>query len=223
MRTPGIVFGCLFLAGLAVIAWQEYYPPSEMYEALGMTGPSAHSGRVCGHPWRWQTRFGRIPMREIQCRGPEFYEPGRMFREDVEMDGLTRRLTNATHTWSVPDSVEWGKELDSIPRSLTRSGAEPFYCPGESGWQSPTIVEARWWTMSNFYLRLVAYDFGRDERMTSQPGNPRWVIQMDGYPTLPDWCSGRYNPPRKDCRNGEGITIPLPGGWMICWRNPLLD
>jgi len=191
MQRRSIVFGFVFVLGLAVIAWQEYYPSSGMFEAMGMTGPTARSGRQCGHWWRHSIFGYRIPLRAMVCKGPHTYSPGERHEEEVSMDGLTRRVTSAQRFWSVDDSVGWVRQGDSIGRVFAQRGAHRVACPRQTPYPLSHIVGTEYWKFQSFYLRLTAYDWARSPLWTAGSSPfPRWDLQLDGYPGLPEWCTG---------------------------------
>jgi hypothetical protein len=178
-----IVFGSLFLAGLVVIAWTEYYPSSGMFAALGMPGPRANSGRVCGQLARQEYIRGVrtfIPTRSLKCnRVIRWSSP--LQREEVDLDVVNRKLLHAERLWADLDSTEWQKERDSIASGLVRLGGHEIVC-AKNPYVQTHIRNTRFWKFSTFSVRLVAYKFEQE-----LPGGP-WLLQLDGYPTLPDEC-----------------------------------
>jgi hypothetical protein len=219
-----IVFGSLFVAGFVMIAWTEYYPSSGMFDALGMPGPTARNGRVCGYiyseryHWQQQQYIRRLrrllPSRAVNCsrvlRGASPME-----RENVSVDALNRKLLHAHRMWSDLDSAQWQRERDSIAFGMARRGGHEIGC-AKSPYPLPHIRDTRYWKFSNFSVRLVAYKWEREI-----PGG-RWLLQLDGYPTLPDECvydpwSGRT--PAPDVCAQAVFRMPLPFDRQLCVRS----
>lgn len=205
-----IVFGSLFVGGLLVIAWLEYYPASPMLEMIGLPGPRANSGLRCGSYYR-QTVLGRVPTREMACRVPTIADP--LERQEVRMDVLNRRIVHGVRLWRVPDSVRWKTEGDSVGLVLTRLGGHEFACPKNPFGHPPHVRGTRFWRFSKFYVRLVAYAW------EEFPPERRWMLQLDGYPTLPPDCvkNAGNGLSREEVCNAEAvIRMPLPGKRTLC-------
>jgi hypothetical protein len=218
-RIAAIVFGTVFLLGLGVIGWQEYYPSSPMFEAIGMSGPRANSGRRC---WRSvvMTRFGPWRSRDVACSGVNFFGGGERRAEIVGVDLLTRQIKGAKRAWSVLDSADWQRERDSIPRALARLGGRQIMCPQPAAANLTWLVKSSYWKFPSFYVRMTAYDFAT----FPGPAMSRWQLQLDGYPDAPYECEhDLFDPQRNDCHSGDMTQLHLPGGWMVCFRNPLGD
>lgn len=49
LQRRSMVFGTLFFGGLLLIAWQEYYPKSEMLAVIGVAGQRGNTHRQCEH------------------------------------------------------------------------------------------------------------------------------------------------------------------------------
>lgn len=188
MRTSTISFCAVFALGLVVIAWQEYFPSSAMFDAMGMAGPTARSGRECSHYVR-DTFIGRVPVAGLVCEAPVF---GRipMPREDANMNDFTREVTHAERQWFTADSAEWAKQQDSIATKFAHLGAQAASCSTSSGRFPRAVVNEQWWEFPTFYIRLVAYDRRRDFYAPDSVF-PRWTLQLDGYSELPFFCDNR--------------------------------
>ena len=225
MQRRSIVFGSLLLLGLAVIAWSEYYPSSGMFAALGMPGPTARNGRVCGYMYseryRWQQeqhirRLRRLlPTRALTCSGA-LNSVSPMQREVVSVDALDRKLLHAHRMWADPDSAEWQSERDSIASGMARRGGYEIACAKSPPYPNSPIRDQRFWKFPNFAVRLVAYKWEQEI-----PGG-QWLLQLDGYPTLPDECV--YDPwsPREPAPNvcAQAVfTMPLPFDRQLCVRS----
>jgi hypothetical protein len=182
LRRRSIVFGSLFVAGIVAIAWTEYYPSSGMFAALGMSGPRANSGRVCGQPHR-QEYIGSvrllIPTGSLVCSRSVRWSA--LQREDVVLDVVNRKLLHAKRMWADPDSAQWQEERDSIALRLVRLGGHEITC-AKSPYVQTQIRDTRFWKFSTFSVRLVAY------KWEQELPDGQWLLQLDGYPTLPDEC-----------------------------------
>jgi hypothetical protein len=221
LRRRSIVFGSLFVAGIVAIAWTEYYPSSGMFAALGMPGPSARNGRVCGYlyseQYSWQQHIRRLrmlfPTRSLKCsRVLRWASP--MQREEVEVDALNRNLLHAERMWDDLDSAQWQRERDSIASGFVRRGGHEITC-AKSPYVNPIIRDTRFWRFSKFSVRLVAYKWEQEV-----PGG-QWLLQLDGYPTLPDECV--YDPwrvltPAPDVCAEAVFRMPLPFDRRLCVR-----
>ena len=224
MQRRSIVFGSLFLLGLAVIAWSEYYPSSGVFEAIGMPGPTARNGHVCGYTYtqryHWQQqqyirRFRMLfPSRALTCsratRGGSPFQ-----REIVALDALNRKFWLAHRMWGDLDSAQWQSERDSIAFGMARRGGHEITC-AKNPYPLSHIRDSRYWKFPNFSVRLVAYKWERE-----MPGG-RWLLQLDGYPTLPDECV--YDPwspraPRPDVCAQAVFRMPLPFDRQLCVRS----
>jgi hypothetical protein len=211
-----IVFGSVFLAGLVVIAWTEYYPSSGMFAALGMPGPRASSRRVCGHPYTQQYILGirtLIPTRTLTCsRVLRWVSP--IQREEVDLDALNRKLLHAERMWPDLDSAQWQKERDSIAVGLARLGGHEIAC-AKSPYVQTAIRDTRFWRFPKFSVRLVAYKWEQEI-----PGG-QWLLQLDGYPTLADECiHDPWSGPAPDVCGAEAVfRMPLPFNRQLCVRS----
>lgn len=186
-KPSSIVFGALVVAGLAVIAVSEYYPSSPMFETLGIDGPRANSGRVCGHPYRMAQVMDlriRVPLRALNCKHVFRWAPA-MQLEEVDIDGVNRELVHAQRMWPLSDSTRWQSARDSIAKRLVDLGGLEIICY-KSRYALPHIRNTRYWRFPNYSVRLIAYKM---EEM--RPENP-WWLQLDGYPELPMECT--YDP-----------------------------
>ena len=209
-QTRSLVFGSLFVGGLLVIAWLEYYPASPMLEVIGVPGPRANSGLQCGGFYR-QTVVGRVRTRDMVCRATRNGDP--MNSQEVSMDALNRRIVNARRIWTAPDSGEWKKKRDSVATALTLRGGHEFVCETNNLGGPITFRETGFWRFPKFYARLVASTW------EETPSQRRWVIQVDGYPTLPPECvknAGKGFSREQFCTADAVIRMPLPGNRTLC-------
>ena len=215
-----ILFGSLFLAGLAVIVWTKYYPSSGMFAALGMPGPRASSGRVCGQPYSVQYIRGvriQIPTRTLKCsRVLRWVSP--MQREEVDVDALNRKLLHAERMWDDLDSAQWQRERDSIAFGLARRGGHEITCaksPYVNPNVNPIIRDTRYWRFPKFSVRLVAYKW-EQEVLGGQ-----WLLQLDGYPTLPIECiHDPWSGSTSDVCGAEAVfRMSLPFNRQLCVRS----
>jgi hypothetical protein len=218
-QLSAIVFATVFLLGLVLIAWQEYYPSSPMFETIGIPGPRANSGRRCGRSVL-QTRFGNWPTRDVSCHGPNLFPPGERHEENVGVDLLTRQTRAARRFWSVPDSIQWQQQRDSIPLALARLGGREISCLRPVDQDLPWLMKSSYWKFPSYYVRMTSYEFSDSVAR----GMPRWDLQLDGYSNLPQECGARRFAGRPNgCDSGEMTQLHLPGGWRVCFRNPLGD
>jgi hypothetical protein len=209
-QTRSIVFGSLFLSGLLVIAWLEYYPASPMLEVIGVPGPRANSGLQCGGFYR-QTMVGRVRTRDMVCRARMNGDSWNS--QEVSMDALNRRIVNARRIWTTPDSGQWNRERDSVATALTLRGGHEFVCQTNNLGGPIPFREKGFWRFPKFYVRLVA---SRGDASLSQH---RWVIQLDGYPTLPPECvnnAGKGFSREEVCTADAVIRMSLPGNRTLC-------
>ena len=193
-----------------MIAWLEYYPASPMLEVIGVPGPRANSGLQCGGFYR-QTMVGRVRTRDIVCRARMNGDP--MNSQEVSMDALNRRIVNARRIWTAPDSGRWKKERDSVATALTLRGGHEFVCETNNLGGPIPFREKGFWRFPKFYARLVASTW------EEAPSQRRWVIQLDGYPTLPPECvekTGKGFVREQFCTADAVIRMPLPGNRTLC-------
>jgi hypothetical protein len=209
-RPRSIVFGSLFVGGLLVIAWFEYYPASPMLATIGLPGPRANSGLACGSYYQ-QTALGRLPMRRMVCRVPTSADPWN--KKEVRMDALNRQIANGMRTWTVPDSGQWKREQDSVASALTRLGGHEFGC-ARNPFTGPTMIRAvRFWSFPTYYVRFVAQTWDQ------YPYGRLWLLQLDAYPTLPLECgkNAGFGLPRENICSADGVfRVPLPGRRELC-------
>ena len=207
-----IVFGSIFVAGLMVIAWTDYYPRSPMFATLGMAGPRANSGRECqsGHE---PTFMGWLTRRSIQCRamwlGPDRFS----YFESANLAGLSRILVRAGRGWTTLDSTQWRVQRDSIVTAIQQRGGREFACKYAP--QSDDRVTYRYWRFPNYYVRLVAY--------IQNPYSPTvGEIHVEGSRTIATEC---LRPPPDLTADGQGcgaetlFQMPLPGNRAFCVRS----
>ena len=154
-----------------------------MFAALGLPGPRANSGRACGQPHRLEY-IGSvrllIPMRSLQCRRYVRWSSP-LHQEEVDLDVVNRKLLHAKRMWADPDSAQWQEERDSIALGLVRLGGREIAC-AKNPYVQTFVRDTRFWKFSKFSVRLVAYKW--DQELP----DGRWLLQLDGYPTLPDEC-----------------------------------
>jgi len=201
-----------------VIAWLEYYPSSRMFEALGMPGPRANSGRQCRAMYE-PTVLGLMPSRVVYCGGGFLSSDNVQLSEDVSLDGVTRRLIGAARMWTVPDSAQWKKGQDSVALSLAHLGGQPYACVKGKG-SFPQAAERKYWRFSGFYVRLVAHEWERDP-----PDLPRWILYLNASPTIPYECAHepREPPsPEEGCNADAVIRLALPGNRVLCVKSWLV-
>jgi len=213
--TRSLVFGSLFVGGLLVIAWLEYYPASPMLEVIGVPGPRANSGLQCGGFYR-QTVVGRVRTRDMVCRATR--NGDLMNSQEVSMDALNRRIVNARRIWTVPDSGQWNKERDSVATALTLRGGHEFVCETNNLGGPIPFRKKGFWRFPKFYARLVASTW------EEAPSQRRWVLQLDGYPTLPPECVknvGSGFSREQVCTADAVIRMPLPGNRILCVKTNL--
>jgi hypothetical protein len=211
-----ILFGALFLGGLLVIAWLNYYPTSPMLAALGIPGPRANTRRQC-HRTNEPTMIGLMPTRMMYCNGrsPSFY--GESDQQYVNMDVVNRKLLHAGNMWISPDSSHWEKGRDSVAASLQRLGGRRFACVKGEGWL-PQAAERRYWKFPTFYVRLVAYSWDTRRR------GIRLATQLEGSLEPPPECTGTWRdvaPVDDTCDADVLFQMPLPGNRVLCVRTKL--
>lgn len=165
-----------------MLAWFEYYPASPMITTIGLPGPRANAERECGNMYRQVGHDARIPTRELICRGPREFSGYLLEEQDVTLDALTRRISNARRWWGVPDSGSWEKARDSIASTMQRLGGRRFSC-----WKNPNdsllhIRETQYWKFPSYSVRFISYRTDDDHKRTP------WLFQLDGYPKLPLEC-----------------------------------
>jgi hypothetical protein len=151
-----IIFGTLFVGGLMLIAWTEYYPSSRMFEALGMPGPRANTGRQCDAV-NLSRMLHVLSSRWLHCRGASVSTNDIYFSEGVSVDFVTRRVIGAMRGWTAPDSAHWMNQRDSVARSLVRLGGQPYACVKGKKWFQDGL-EPKYWRFSGFYVRLLAHE-----------------------------------------------------------------
>jgi hypothetical protein len=178
MAAYAILIGAL----VGVLAWFEYYPASPMITTIGLPGPRANAERECGNMYRQVGHDARIPTRELICRGPREASGYLLEEQDVTLDALTRRISNARRWWGVPDSGSWEKARDSITSTMQRLGGRRFSC-----WKNPNdslihIRETQYWKFPSYSVRFISYRTDDDHKRTP------WLFQLDGYPKLPLEC-----------------------------------
>jgi hypothetical protein len=204
-----ILFGSIFVAGLAVIAWTEYYPSSPMFTALGMSGPRANSGRECGHE---QSFMGWLNRRSIQCRNMWSVRRGLWYVEYADVRGLRRELVYAGRGWGTEDSSRWRAQRDSIVAAMGRSGGREYTCRYAP--ESNSRMTYRYWRFPTFSTRLIAY--------SDAPYSPGvGEIHVDGYSNEAPEC---LSPPRDRSSDAGTCTeailrMPLPGNRVLCVRS----
>ena len=66
VRRPDVVFGGLFVIGLAAIGWQEYYRKSPMLTVAGLPGPRGNSERKCDGIYSHR-KYWQLPLRYVMC------------------------------------------------------------------------------------------------------------------------------------------------------------
>lgn len=187
MRSFGRIVGTLIVIFLVVgvVAWQRYYPSSQMFQSLGLPGPRANTDRRCGG-WYRQRSWGRTPTREVTCR-PTGRQLGFLDRQEVELDRLTRQITSAHRTWQLPDSTAWATAQDSVGRVLDATGGRVMNCLPPI--PVPTrILIVRAWHFPTYSVRFVAYHFLGARHPYGLTGPPEWLLQIDGYPGDPPDC-----------------------------------
>jgi hypothetical protein len=218
-----IAFGSLFLAGLVVIGWTEYYPSSGMFAALGMPGPTARNGHVCQymysarHTWQQYIRRVRmlLPTRALKCRRSLSWGSP-LQREEVDLDALNRKVVHAERMWDDPDSSQWQSERDSIASVFARLGGHEIACAKSPPYPHTPIRDTRFWKFSKFSVRLTAYKWER-----VMPGG-QWMLQLSGYPTLPYECvHDPWSPraPTPDVCAEAVFRVPLPFDRQLCVRS----
>jgi hypothetical protein len=185
-----VPFVLLFVIGIGVIAWSEYYPSSPMVTTLGLPGPRADVGRGCGL-WYRQAWFGRFPLRKAVCQRPRMLGQDFWQREEVAFDALSRRIEHAQRMWSVADSLSWERARDSVGSAMSHLGGREFAC-----WKTPYVFvtpvrDSRYWKFPTYSVRLTSYRF--EDNSARSP----WLLQLDGYPKLPLEC---VNDPWRDNR-----------------------
>jgi hypothetical protein len=177
------------LSATAASGWIEASAASPMITTIGLPGPRANAKRECGNMYRQVVYGARIPTRELVCRGPDLWG---YLREDqhVTLDALTRRINNAHRYWAVPDSSSWQRTRDSVALTMQRLGGRRISC-----WTSPNpsllhIRDTQFWKFPSYSVRFISYRTDDDHKRSP------WLLQLDGYPTLPFECvmdPWRYN------------------------------
>jgi hypothetical protein len=162
--------GLLLLA--AVLLWAGLWRPAIQIRRVGLTGLLPESGRRCedapATPWR-------------HCSGAPRSTPHRSdASEQLVVHRRTRRITLIARAWSVPDSADWSRQLDSLTDALDEAGGTAMACPSPpaSSVGIPSIERFAAWRFPEQDVRVLGmHDPG------AQPGRPRWQIQVMGYPT----------------------------------------
>lgn len=153
-RIVGLLIVILLVAG--VVGWQRYYPNSAMFQSLGMPGPRANTDRLCVG-WYRQRSWGRTLTRKVTCRAirSRLRFP---YRQEVELDRLTRQITSADRTWPLPDSTAWAIAQDSVDRVLDATGGRVMHCSPPNP-LLPQVRTVQAWHFPTYSVRLVAYHF----------------------------------------------------------------
>jgi hypothetical protein len=213
MQRRSIVFGSLVGVGLLAIAWQEYYRSSPLPAIVGIAGPRANSGRRCDDIYSHR-KFWQLPLRPLMCRGPSVSSARGMHFEGVGVDALTRKIFSAQKSWTVPDSAQWMTARDSLTRAMVVAGGHRIRCEYEPLLPPPGSVS--YWKVADSYVRILTVPPLED-------GRRLWNLSINGQASIPYEC---VHPPRdreEKCTGADVIRIPLPRGWVACWRNPLID
>ena len=208
-----IVFGGLFFGGLLLIAWEQYYPKSEMLSAVGIPGPRAISHRQCDGFYT-QPRLRILPRRMVSCRGRSYIPGAGASFDMVEVDALTRNVVGAGHGWVAFDSATWARQRDSVTRQLALRGGHEFKCryAPELGPQSTL----KYWRFRDFFIRESAFG-GHHEDLTP------WQLTLSATITEPQECTHPRASPEFDESNpciGARIVIPVGFGKALCWKAP---
>jgi len=170
----------------AVTAWQHHYPASPMFAQLGIPGPRADTDRHCVGQDRLRFRV-LTPTRLETCWGS--VAAGPFFdQQTVELDRVTRRITRADRTWTLPDSVAWSTSQDSIRHVLAAAGGQRLACRTVA---SDLITSVEAWRFATYSVRLVAYSFSVAQRGHCQSV---WRLQLDGYLGEPADCRSAGSP-----------------------------
>jgi hypothetical protein len=174
-------YAILIATLVGLLAWFEYYPASSMITTIGLPGPGANVERRCGNMYRQVGHDTRIPTRELVCRGRDSWGYLRE-EQEVRLDALTRRISNARRFWAVSDSASWEKTRDSIASAMNHLGGRRIAC-----WKNPNdsllrIRETQYWKFPTYSVRFVAYRTDDDHKRSP------WLLQLDGYPQLPYEC-----------------------------------
>lgn len=204
------VFGSLFIGGLLLIAWQEYYRKSDMLALVGVPGPRGNSQRGCAHTHLLRALWH--PPRLIPCRGLTSF--ALKHTEDVAVDAVTRKVAWAQKTWLARDSTDWQRQWVSIQRNAVARGGRPFTCA-----YAPDVAPPggrNYWRFPDFIFRVFAYPPAENHDST-------WRLETRASQQMPTACIH----PLDDDQSGGGcdgalLKIPLPGGWVACWKEPLL-
>jgi hypothetical protein len=211
VRRRTIFFSSFFCAGLLAIAWQEYFPRAELLQVVGLRGPRASSGRHCDGIYSHRS-YWRLPLRAVMCRGPDYAVHGSIYHEMIGVDALTRRIFSASKGWVAPDSLTWVRARDSVSRAMIAAGGQQIRCKYMPDIAPPSSIS--YWKVHGYYIRVSAFG-------SNYSSITNWQIQVDGRSQFPDEC---LHPPRdtsSDTCSGEVVRIPLPRGWVMCWKMPL--
>ena len=184
MSHRSIFFGLIFAIGLFVIARMEYYPKSGMFEAMGMTGPRANSGRRCFGVSIWRLLQLGAPRSEF-CTGASVLAPPiAVYNENVVIDPITHEIKHAQTAWTLGDSVQWGRKVDSIFTSLTRRGGHLITC--NTTVAQSRFADAYYWKFPDFYLKVHAR---KVEQYFRSP--MKWFVGIEGFKRMPYECMNR--------------------------------
>jgi hypothetical protein len=134
--------------------------------------------------------------------------------EAVYFGAFTRKIESVHKGWIAPDSAAFTKEIDSVTQSLITKGARRFNCKFQ-----PTILPPgtlSYWKFRPFIIRVEATGAQYRDYVPYQ-------INISGLSSVPYECLHPL-PTRRESSGvcqGEVVRIPLPRGWVWCWRNPL--
>ncbi|MFL5483555.1 MAG: hypothetical protein ACJ8AK_15340 [Gemmatimonadaceae bacterium] len=209
LQPRSVVFGTLFLGGLLLIAWQEYYRKSEMLSAIGLPGQRGNTHRHCdgvySHP-RWRV----LPRGLITCRGLGSRSDFAM----VGVDALTRQVIVAGRGWPAFDSVNWAWERDSTEQQLRLRGGHEFKCLYAPELNPPSTM--KYWRFNGFFVRENAY-------ARPAPYVVPWQLTLSASTTQPEEClrpPASRDPEESNPCVGARIIVPIGFGKAICWKAP---
>ena len=211
VRRRSIVFGSLFIGGLLLIGWQEYFRTSDMLALVGLPGPRGNSQRGCAHTHLLQVVLSPRPA-WIPCRGVTSF--ALRHTENVAVDAVTRKVEWAQKTWIAKDSIDWQRQWDLVRRNALARGGRPFTCRYAPDIASPGGRD--YWRFRDFIFRIFAYP-------PSEFHDSTWRLETVASNQMPESCIHPLDEDQSTGACDEAVVkIHLPRGWMICWKEPLL-
>jgi hypothetical protein len=177
-RVIARMLGVLMLTTVAILVWAFIWRPMIMMRRVGLGGAFPESGRQC-------TLAPLVNRRGCYVRRPSATRSASE-EESIKMT-RTRQVTEASRTWTTPDSETWSHLRDSIAVALDGWGGERIPCPSPDTSHSAVHTLAAWRFDEQDVRLLTQRLHGADGR------TPIWIAQVYSFPVGLSGCEPRIH------------------------------